>query len=238
MDQVSNLTAKRLNFNQIRFTEGNNWWSLSYIFHIGVVLMQIRVMDIERAGKFNHRRFPTTIFWGTYLVSYAITIWYFLIFTDYYQHIYNRTILLLRFMIVFMLCAYDFANHKDFHGMYVVEENQLLNGLMEENLYTERKRHDSFISSAGASSDDIKIRVLDRMVSKVDERTYQEENYFELEVLIGKKRLHKLEKSYNDFKAFEQSLGYGIRDSGIEAPKLEDDDLFGKLMANSNDLFK
>lgn len=120
--------------------------------------------------------------------------------------------------------------------MYVVDENQLLNGLMDENLYT-RKRHDSFISSVGASPEDIKIRVLDRIVAKVDERTMEEENYFEIEVLIGKMRLHKLEKRYKDFKAFEQSLGYGLRDSGIEAPKLEDD-VFGKLMANSNDLFK
>ena len=55
--------------------------------------------------------------------------------------------------------------------------------------------------------------------------------------MIGKKRLHKIEKRYKDFKAFEQRLAFGLRDSGIEAPKLEDD-VFGKLIANSNDLFK
>ena len=147
-------------------------WSLSYIFHILVVLVQIKVMDVERAGKFNHRRFPTTIYWGVYLLTYAITIWYFLIYTDYYQHIYNRSILLLRFMIVFMLCAYDFANHKDFHGMYVVDEEQLLNGLMDENLYT-RKRNDSMISSVGTNPEDIKIKVLDRIMYKIDEKTQE-----------------------------------------------------------------
>lgn len=152
-------------------------------------------MDIERAGKFNHHRFPTTVYWGIYLLSYALTIYYFLIQTDYFQHIYNRTILLLRFMIVFMLFAYDYANHKDFHGMYVVDENQLLNGLMDENLYT-NKRHDSFISSVGTGPEDIKIKMLDRMLSM------EEGKYFEFEVLLGSKRLHKVEKRYKDFKAF------------------------------------
>lgn len=83
-------------------------------------------MEAERAGKFNHHRLPTTIYWFLYLLCYAITIYYFLIHTDYYQHVYNRGILLFRFMIVFMLCAYDHANHEDFHGMSVLDENQLL----------------------------------------------------------------------------------------------------------------
>jgi hypothetical protein len=101
-----------------------------------VLMMQMYVMDLERAGKFNHQRFPTTIYWASYLVSYLATIFYFLVFTKYYQHLYNRALLLLRFMIVFMLSAYDFANHKDFHGMYVVDEDQLAHGLMDDNLHT------------------------------------------------------------------------------------------------------
>ena len=99
---------------------------------------------------------------------------------------------------------------------------------MDDNLHT-RKRNESLLSFIGNNPEDIKIGFLDRIVSKVDAKTMEEDNYFEFEVLIGKKRLHKIEKRYKDFKAFEQVLSYGLRDSGIDPPKLEED-VFGKLM--------
>ena len=202
LSKILILPSKSLLLIFFRGMENYRWYGLSYIFHISVVLLQMRVMESERSGKFNHKKFPTSFFWGVYLVNYAISIWYFMIYTDLYGHIYNRAILLFRFMIVFMLSAYDYANHNDFHGMQIVDENQILNGYMDENLYT-RKRNDSLMSSVGHTAFDIKINMRDRIVSKIDERTMEEDTYFEFEVLVSKKRLHKLEKRYKDFKAFE-----------------------------------
>lgn len=57
------------------------------------------------------------------------------------------------------------------------------------------------LSSAGLEG--FKIRMLDKVIMKTDEETGEQENYFEFEVLQAKQRVHKVEKRYKDFQAFE-----------------------------------
>jgi len=53
------------------------------------------------------------------------------------------------------------------------------------------------LSSAGLEG--FKIRMLDKVIMKIDDETGEQDNYFEFEVLQAKQRVHKVEKRYKDF---------------------------------------
>lgn len=53
------------------------------------------------------------------------------------------------------------------------------------------------LSSTGLEG--FKIRMLDKVIMKIDDETGEQDKYFEFEVLQAKQRIHKVEKRYKDF---------------------------------------
>lgn len=146
-----------------------------------------------------------------------------------------RSILYSRVILVFILSAYDSANHQDFHEMYIIDGGNLSSSMIQQGLHSSRNRAVSNISSN--KSDAFKIKILDQIINKPDPLTEIETQFFIVEVFSDRKRVAKVEKSYPDFKAFEVELEYGLRGMGIEAPKLEEG-VMDKLMPSTDSMFK
>lgn len=138
-------------------------------------------------------------------------------------------------MIVFILCAYDYGNHLDFHELYITDGGNLSSSMIQQGLHSFRKRAVSNISTN--KPDSIKIKIMDQIINKIDPKTEIDNQFFIVEIYSGRKKIAKIEKSYSDFKAFEVEMEYGLRGMGIEAPKLEEG-VMEKLMPSTESMFK
>jgi hypothetical protein len=137
-------------------------------------------------------------------------------------------------MLVFVLCAYDSANHQDFHENYVADEGNLSQSMLQGNIHTNRNRTMSHISFHERT---FKLKLMDQIVSKKDD-SGNESYYFMIEVQSAGMIISKVEKSYADIQSLEVALEYGLRGTGIDPPKLGQADIMDQLIANSGALFK
>jgi len=142
----------------------------------------------------------------------------------------------LRLLTVFVLSAYDFANHKDFHEMHLIDEGLKQSFLTnsDDMIYTSFDREGTAVINL--TSKKYKLKVMDSFLFKANEDGNMEA-YFMVEVCNDDELLHKVEKTYKEFNSFQTELDYSLRGSGIQAPALNND-LFDSLMPSSDDLFK
>ena len=145
-----------------------------------------------------------------------------------------KSILLGRFILLFIIFAYDFANHEDFHERYINEDSRLSNSLLVDNLHSSRYKSYSLIDPF--SQDNFQLKVLDQFISRVSQSTGESINYFVVEVLFERKNINTVEKSYKDFKAFEVAMEYALRGTGIKAPKLATAESILDKLGPSNDV--
>lgn len=85
-----------------------------------------------------------------------------------------------------------------------------------------------------------KIIVDDEILYKENQETGKMERYFLIIIQdIEKSEISRVEKTYEDFKGFEKSMGYQLRNFNISVPKLERrESAFNFVMGSNNDLFK
>ena len=102
-------------------------------------------------------------------------------------------------------------------------------------LHNQRSRNESNLS---IREDKVKIKVDDEIIFKEGD-TGSRRHYFIIKVYNSiKKQISRVEKTYQDFKAFTANLEYNLREKGIRPPKLNSNGMFDTLMASSDEMFK
>lgn len=120
------------------------------------------------------------------------------------------------------------------------QNSQTVNSCKEESgLIQLRLKQHSFRKSKTEGSIVIKLKVLERV--RIQESSTGRTNYFTVEVVIGGKTISTVEKTYQEFKFFQNTLITFLRgnnDELIDLPTLEQGLKYGSpMLASSGDLY-
>ena len=148
--------------------------------------------------------------------------------------------MLSRSLTVFILYAYDYENHKDFHGLSVIDENLgLTQNLMLSPEVSKMHNTSTMLGKTTvleASPLTFLIEVMDQFLNKINPDG-EFETYFIVQIKLEGQKIIDLEKTYRQFCAFRNELEFSLRGSGLNAPPL-DSEFLNNLMPSSDELFK
>ena len=137
---------------------------------------------------------------------------------------YLRLIFMSRLQIVFVLVAYDYKNHNDFYDSLGIDATNIHDSLLDghtgvHNSGIHRKNRHS--ASLNFLTHNYKMQVDDAFIYKKAIDGINMAKYYVISINIDSRRVSKVERSYEQFLAFESTLKYGLRGTGMEPPTLE-----------------
>lgn len=144
--------------------------------------------------------------------------------------------MLIRTGIIGMLIIYDLAQHNDFHQMYIADEGNLEDSLLKK-MGVDFKSRLRKVSVCSERPDSYRIKVDEKIVLKKRGNGIMDRFFIVNVYSSSREFISCVEKTYDDFKAFRNSLEYQLRESGIKPPELEKG-IFDVLMPSSDEIFK
>lgn len=141
-----------------------------------------------------------------------------------------------RFFTTLSLSIFDFNNHKEFHQSYIADE-YILQDYMVDRRKSSLDQRMSLVKKNG-----FKITVDDEILFRNDEKNNNKILRFFVVIVVDveKNEISKVEKSYEDFKGFEKSMEYLLRESNATVPRLEvqRNEMFNMMAGANQDMFK
>ena len=129
-----------------------------------------------------------------------------------------------RLQILFVLVAYDYKNHNDFYDTLGIDATNIHDSLLEghtgihSSKIHKKNRHSA---SLNFLTHNYKMQVDDAFIYKKAIDGINMAKYYVICINIDSQRVSKVERSYEQFIAFESTLKYSLRGTGMEPPSLE-----------------